>query len=213
MQTYWLRKEDGNKKLIIYILGWAGDPDVVRHLCPHDSDVLCIYHYTKLSPLDPQLCSAYDQVTLFAWSFGVWVAEQIAQELPLTKAVALNGTPYPVHLDYGMAPKLVLATLRGLQRVGMEPFFEKSYGQFYLADKPEFKPVSLRARYEELLFLKDASQSPYTPSIKWDKALIGSQDEIFTAPKMKAYWQDLAEIHEMPHYPFGDPSLILKELP
>lgn len=213
MQQFWLRKE-GNRDLILYMLGWAATPNAINHICPAGYDVLAICNYTDIHPLPAEELGEYRRIYLFAWSFGVWVSEQACRHLPLYKAIALNGTPYPVDDRYGMRLRLVLRTMRSLARNGgSNPAAESQDAERYMPDGPypDRDPLDKITELENL-----AAWSKENPTIgmKWDKAYIADKDEIFPPANMRAYWEPLGLGTPIPgyHYPFHNPDIVLREL-
>lgn len=214
MQQHWLNRSNSGK-LIIYVLGWASTPDAVAHIHTPGYDILCLYDYRSITPLTPEDFSGYSHITLFAWSFGVWVSERIASGLPLARAIALNGTPLPVSDEYGMRLRVVLRTMQGLKRVGMAPFNEKTYGGLENMPALQYPDRSIDEKIDELNYLAEQAKADSTPIIPWDKAYIADQDEIFPPAKMEAYWHSrgLGTPFHAYHYPFADPAIVLNELP
>ena len=99
MQQTWLIRQEGNRRLVLYILGWASTPNAVHHITPPPGyDVLAIYNYTDIEALSAADFAGYDRIYLFAWSFGVWVAEHIAAGLPLLTGVVGVGIAIPAIL-------------------------------------------------------------------------------------------------------------------
>ncbi len=213
MQQSWLIQQ-GNPDLVLYMLGWAATPNAVHHIRPTHCDVLACYDHRSIAPLQAADFTAYRRIYLFAWSFGVWVAEQCCRELPLHKAIALNGTPFPVDDRYGMRLRVVLRTMQGLARVGMNPFNEKAYGGVrYIPDGP-FPDRTIQEKIDELNLLADWSKANSAANLHWDAAYIGDKDEIFPPAKMWAYWQSvgLGTGFESYHYPFANPAIVLDQL-
>lgn len=214
MQETWLKQDASNPDLLIYILGWAATPNAVCHIDPPGCDVLACCNYTRLEPLDPARFSRYRRIYLFAWSFGVWVAEQCCQQLPLYRAIALNGTPFPVDDHYGMRLRVVLRTMKGLARVGMNPFNEKAYGGVRYIPEGPYPDRSIDEKVEELTRLAEWSKASSAANLRWHKAYIADKDEIFPPANMRAYWQSvgLGTEFESYHYPFANPAIILDNL-
>lgn len=215
MQETWLNRQAGNRSLVLYVLGWASTPNAVCHIpLPPGFDALAVYDYNEIAPLAPERFAAYDRINLFAWSFGVWVAEQIAAELPLHRAVALNGTPYPVDDRWGMRLRVVLRTMQGLARVGMNPFNEKAYGGVRYIPEGPYADRPIEAKIDELTHLAELSKAHSEARLHWDVAYIGTKDEIFPPDKMRAYWHSvgLGTEFESYHYPFADPDIVLRHL-
>lgn len=211
MQKYWIKRQ-GNPDLILVVLGWACDPHAVEHLTFPGYDLLCTCDYRTLEPLDRAEFGTYGRVILFAWSFGVWVSEQICREVPLHRAVAFNGTPYPVDDRFGIPRKALMVTLKGIHKVGIEAFNRRTYGASYDRLAPYFETRPLEERVDELQFLFETSMLPYTPSLPWNDAVIGREDVIFPPKNMIAYWGNKAHLTSGPHYPFGDPEVLREYL-
>lgn len=208
MQSCWLRREK-NDRLLVFVLGWTADWRVVNENLPRGYDVLALYDFRTIEPV---VISRYSDVYLFAWSFGVRVAEELFRDFLLTRAVALNGTPRPVNECFGIAPRRMAATLRGLASGGMEAFERRAYGEYYEPLQDVLSPRELEDNILELNKLCELAEIPYEPSIIWDKAIVGVHDQIFTPENQLAYWGSRAELLPLPHYPFGDSELIYREI-
>lgn len=215
MQEVWLQQDAAHQDLVIFMLGWAATPNAVLHISPPGCDVLVCYDHRSISPLEPERFTRYRRIYLFAWSFGVWVSEQSCRELPLHRAVTLNGTPYPVDPRYGMRLRVVLRTMRSLIRSGGDnPFAaENNEAGRYIPVGP-YPDRSPEEKLDELNLLAERAAADSTPHIRWDAAYIATRDEIFPPDNMRAYWNPLGLGTEFDsfHYPFSDPQLILREL-
>ncbi len=214
MQEAWLKQSGENRDLIIFMLGWAATPNAVLHIDPPGCDVLACYDHREIAPLAPERFARYRRIYLFAWSFGVWVAEQCCRELPLYKAVALNGTPFPVDDRWGMRLRVVMRTMQGLARVGMNPFNEKTYGGLRYIPEGPYADRSIEEKIEELSLLAERSKADSAAHLKWDAAYIATKDEIFPPDKMRDYWHSvgLGTEFESYHYPFAHPQVVLNHI-
>lgn len=214
MQQTWLVQNEENHDLIIFMLGWAASPNAICHITPAGYDVLAFYNYTDVVPLRAEDFKRYRRIYLFAWSFGIWVAEQCCQELPLYRAIALNGTPYPVDANWGMRLRVVLRSMRALAKSGAaNPFASGADEGRYMPDGPyEERPAA--AKVDELMFLAAQAEQHSAPHIKWDRAFIANKDEIFPPARMWDYWKTvgLGTEFDSYHYPFSNPELVLNEL-
>lgn len=233
MNIEWTIRE-GNPGVAVFVLGWAADSKIVGHIKPEGCDVVCVSDY-RASQLGgagsytERLAAAaadlrdelqrYSARYLFAWSFGVWVAEQIFGGGDFDRAVALNGTPHPVDALYGIEPRRMAITIRGLAAGGMEAFNRRTYGELYESFADKLSPRPLEANTEELRDLADGSQgtvgAPYsagTSLLGWHKAVVGEQDAIFPPENLRRYWGVVAEVLPLPHYPFGDADMIYNEI-
>ena len=130
MQKHWL-KRIGAPDLIVVALGWASEPRLVQNIPTEGHDVLVLYDYRTLEPLAAADTAPYGQITLLAWSFGVWASEQVCRDIPFRRAVALNGTPLPVDARYGIPPQAMAVTRQGIRRTGTDLFDRRAYGTYY----------------------------------------------------------------------------------
>ncbi len=213
MKQDWLIQTPGNKRLILFMLGWGATPNAVYQLpFPAGYDVLCCYDHRQLSPLRAEDFAGYERIYFFAWSFGVWVAEQSCQELALHRAIAINGTPYPASPQYGLRLKVLLRTIKSVAAMGGNPFKDDTCPERYAPAGPFAEPTPAQ-QVEELEFLAEACQSlPEQPHLPWHRAWIATKDEIFPPARMRAYWGELGVDFESFHFPFYHPEIVLGEL-
>ncbi len=101
----------------------------------------------------------------------------------------------------GIGLKRLQVTLRGIRANGRDEFDRRAYGKIIEHPRP------LDADIAELEALIEASQRPYTPTIQWDTAIVGSEDPIFPPQNMLAYWGTTAKIVPLRHDPFDFPTL------
>ena len=209
MKEAWLIKKSGHRHLILFMLGWGATPNAVHQLpFPAGFDVLCCYDHRSLRPLKAADFANYERIYLFAWSFGVWVAEQSCQELPLYKAIAINGTPYPASPQYGLRLKVLQRTIRSVAAMGGNPFRDESHPEKY-APAGDFEEPSPQQQVAELDFLAEACQTlPEQPHLPWSRAYIATRDEIFPPARMRAYWGELGQDFESYHFPFYHSELV-----
>lgn len=213
MKEAWLIRNAENRRLILFMLGWGATPNAVQHLpFPAGYDVVCYYDHRSLRPLAAEDFTRYERICLFAWSFGVWVAEQSCQELPLHRAIAINGTPYPASPQYGLRLKVLQRTIRSVAAMGGNLFKDDAHPEKY-APAGDFEEPSLQQQVEELDFLAEACQTlPEQPHLPWHRAYIATRDEIFPPARMRAYWGELGQDFESYHFPFYAPEIVLGEL-
>ncbi len=187
------------KALIIFFNGWAMTPEVVTHLRPAQGhDLLILWDYRELS-LDFDI-SAYADIKLMAWSMGVWAADQIFNKLtstyPISEAVAICGTAYPMSDLRGIPQEIFEGTLHGLDEKNRQRFNRRMCGGKRL--KHLFEAFSARSTEEikeELLQVYHLEQGQQEPQGKkdtapWTKAIIGMKDRIIPPENQKHYWQE-----------------------
>ncbi len=209
MEKHWLRRE-GADKLVVFMLGWAAGHTLVEHIRPPGYDVLCVCDYRETEGL-PEV-TPYRDKYLFAWSFGVLMAEALLKDMDFTRAVALNGTPLPADDMFGIGRRRLDLTLRQLATQGMEQFDRRAYGEHYELLAGRLSPRSLQDNIQELRELQYIAETQPHAAIKWDKAIVGERDVIFPPQNMLAYWGERAELLPLPHYPFADANIILHEI-
>lgn len=188
------------RELAVFCLGWGCDRQATRPLAERlGMEALYLYDWRTM-PAPPDL-SGYEKTYLIAWSFGVWAAEQLFPQKEFTRAIALNGTPLPADERLGIGLKRLQITLRGIRVAGREEFDRRAYGKII----PH--PRSIEADIAELEALIERSAQPYTPTIRWDTAIVGSDDAIFPPENQRAYWGERAKVLPLPHYPFAHEEL------
>ena len=139
MQAVWINSRPemrSERGVIVFAAGWAGSDELVRHLAlPQGYDLLCLFDYRSL-PAAAEARELYAQIApyrhkhLIAWSFGVWAAERIFGGADWTwdGAVAVNGTPLPVHDTYGIPVRAFAVTVRSIEGAGTGRFLERMCG-------------------------------------------------------------------------------------
>lgn len=195
----------GKPNLIVYFAGWGTPPSVVSHLELGDQyDLLICYDYRDLQ-LDFDF-SPYQQIYLVAWSMGVWVAEQVMQQIPLSKAIAINGTSFPSDDQFGIPKQIFTGTLAGLDEANRHKFERRMcQSKALLADYQQRADYrSLADIYQELAYLAEQIELRPQVPFNWDIAWIATQDRIFPVENQRAYWQDRCQIRtiEAGHYAF-----------
>lgn len=217
MEKDWLRQSSENQDVIIFLLGWAATPNAVLHIAPPGYDVLACHNYSgEPEPFLAEDFARYRRIFLFAWSFGVWVAEQCCRELPLHRAVALNGTPYPVDPRWGMRLKVVLRSMQTIARSGGENAFAATGAAAegrYIPDGP-YPDRSADEKVDELVNLSERAKAYSAAHLTWHRAYIADKDEIFPPARMRDYWSmvGLGTEFDSYHYPFADAGIVLNEL-
>ncbi len=205
MQSRWVVKE-GNTRVIAAVLGWAADWRVLRSFRPPGYDIWAVYDYRELA-LPAVDLSGYKEVVLIGWSFGVWAAERIWADGQMprpNRAIALCGSPLPCDARYGIDPRRLGVTIRGLKVRGVGEFMERAYGTYYTDLQDYLPPYPDAECVAELENLARAAAQPYAPAIEWDRAVIGADDVIFPAENLEAFWGSRAQIVPLPHFPFGE---------
>lgn len=206
MKTTFLSQNNPN--LLVYFAGWGTPGSEVSHLVlPPDYDLLICCDYRDFC-LDFDF-SHYRRIRLVAWSMGVWVAEQIMNNISLISATAINGTALPCHDTYGIPVAVFSGTLNNLNETTRSKFVRRMCG-----DQQNFNQYQQLEYHRQLneihaeltaLYRTVAQTTDATDKIRWTKAVIGTQDRIFPPEHQQAYWQNRCPIQylEKNHYLFA----------
>lgn len=177
---------------ILFFLGYAFRPDCLANLDFDGYDLTAVFDYSSLE-FDVKNLAPRKNI-LVAWSMGVWAANRVLKDVPLERAIAINGTPYGIHEIFGIPPKA----------------FKKSIDQFdftlfqkwcLLSDlgKAEFQfPENPKAELETLYA---AASEPVEENVRWDKAIVSSKDLVFPH-KASACFRCPVQTVNAPHFPF-----------
>lgn len=198
--------QQGNKrKLLLFFAGWGMDVHPFLRLQAVDTDVLVVYNYTELS-FDISLTEGYDEINLIAWSMGVWAASCVLGGVKLTSALAINGTPYPVHNTWGIPVAIAGGTLSNLSADGLKRFNRRMCGQAEIVKQFISTPVMRTVEdVKEELSCIIRQAYPVKEGVTWTKALVSSSDCIFPVANQTVCWSALSVpvvCLDAPHYPF-----------
>jgi biotin synthesis protein BioG len=215
MKYHWIQQQH-KPGLILFFNGWGMDQHIVQHLqADGEQDVLMLYDYRDLS-LDasvPAAMDAYDDISVIAWSMGVWAYERIYTQLRPTirRAIAINGSGRPVHKKYGIDPSIYQATIDHFSEQGKQKFFKRmcisrdSFEQFQ-ACRPQ---RTLTEQQAELVAIQQQSTMQHSGAQEalvpyFDRALISRQDRIIPGESQRHYWEGTTKYTyiDAPHFPF-----------
>ena len=202
---------EGRSRLLLFFCGWSASPALFHSLqAEPDQDVWLVSDYRNLT-FDADL-SAYQSVTLVAWSLGVWVAEQLfADESSVhwERKIAINGTGCPVHDTEGIPEAIFRGTLENLTPDGIRRFNRRMCGgKEWLAVWETVPPRPIDEISDELHYLFQAIQArkEKPADFTWDQAIVGLSDRIFPTVNQLTHWQRrnvrIKEV-QAPHDPFG----------
>lgn len=215
MKAEWIVRK-GSRNLLLFFNGWGMDRRVADwHVLawPDDSgrDITVLYDYRDLSLpgwLGEAMAEA-DSVDLVAWSLGVWAASNAGLER-IDRAVAVNGTPFPVDAERGIPPEIFRGTLEGWNDENRKRFERRMMSGVPAEVFEAVRSVRLSAdQQEELRLIGEAiARCPVKSSASWkfSTAVIGGRDLIFTPENQRRAWLEagviVTEIAVMPHFPF-----------
>lgn len=205
MQKKWMIKK-GSKELILFFGGWGMDEHAISHL-DGSRDVLMLYDYRDIATESSPVSDEYDSIIVVAWSMGVWAASVLLSEwkLPVTKAIAINGTERPIDERYGVPPKSYVLTEKRMDEKGRDYFFSRMFinkedRNRFEENKPE---RSLEDQLEELKAIRVQSVDNQC-EIEWNKVYISREDKIFPMVNQENWWHNRTSMYllEGGHYPF-----------
>lgn len=192
--------------LTVFFAGWGMDEHPFADYHPQDCDLLLCYDYRTLD-FDRTLLDGYRNVRLVAWSMGVWAASRVFHNAPaaLRESIAFNGTPTPVDNERGIPGAIFNGTLQNLCDATLHKFFRRMCGSpaaftDFLAQRPQRPVGELK---EELACIGTMAGGPHPREWRWDKAVIGNKDLIFSAANQQRAWQDSGTavvMTDCPHY-------------
>ncbi len=185
MNLNWLNKRN-NHELIVFFNGWGMDDNAIRHLDVENFDVLTVCDYNTLEPL-PDL-SMYQKKYVVAWSMGVMIATNY--DIGQISATAINGTPCPIDIEYGINPKVYKLMELGFNENSKEKFIAKMF------DTSEnilnVTQRSVESQKSELTALKN-----YSANINYEfsRRIIANNDNIIPTKSQINYWKTYETIN------------------
>lgn len=199
MKQQFIIKEH-HKHLLLFFAGWGMDETPFLQFHPTGSDWMICYDY-RSPAFDADLLQGYTQITLIAWSMGVWAASQVMRQhphLPVCRSIAVNGTPCPIHETEGIAPAIFEGTLRGLNEQTLRKFQRRMCGsaadfQSFLSVAPKRPVEELK---EELAAIQEQALSSPVSGFAWQTAIIGKGDRIFLPDNQQQAWNGKANTTE-----------------
>ena len=225
MESKIYRKEKGNRILLLFFAGWGTTPEVADRLSlPEGWDYVAFWDYRDLTTPLPDL-TGYDRVCLAAWSMGVWAADVLAPRLPrIDAAVALGGTPMPMHDSYGIPIAHFEGTLRNLDEMNREKFDRRMAGGKKLlavykalhARSTEDLKGELQGVFDQVREMSDFQK----PRLPWTQAFVSERDLIVPPANQTSYWDEagvpVTLLESAGHYPFLEfaswPEIFLPKL-
>ncbi|NTW52239.1 MAG: DUF452 family protein [Chlorobiaceae bacterium] len=213
MNAEWIVNE-GARDLLLFFNGWGMDRLVADYLQStdfalpdHDVVVLQDYGDLQLPPWLREAMAGYRSVDLVAWSLGVWVAMHVGLE-GIGRAVAINGTPFPIDAGRGIPPEIFRGTLENWSDVSRNRFERRMFtgcptagiDAVRSARKSAEQQLELRAIEASVARLAGSPAPPW----RFTKAVIGARDLVFLPENQKRAWHDVpvTEVAGMPHFPF-----------
>lgn len=195
MKTRVIFSQPGNRRLILIFAGWSTTPAFYRDLHSEGWDIAVVWDYTDLD-FDPSVIEDYSSVFIIAWSMGVAAAAHAAATtLPsgrIAAAFAVNGTLYPSSDRFGIPENIYESTRATLNARNLLKFTKR---MGYVPPAPEtMPPVAPEDFYipdfdSLAIELENMRSEALKGSLPWKRVYISTNDRIFPAESMHAYWE------------------------
>lgn len=211
MEKYFISKSN-QQRLILTFLGWGTDATPFQHLHKPGYDILALYDYADFTTSTTvneisDLLTPYHEIIVVAWSFGVRIANTFlrnsGKNLPITHAIAINGTTFHIHDTHGIPTAIFNGTLQNLSPASIRKFERRMFAS--AADFAEYQQTTPQRTFESRLkeLQLFGTLPTEAPSNIWDRIIIGSDDLIFpTTNQLNAWENHNAEtIDTLPHFP------------
>ena len=202
MQYIWLNKKNENKELILFFNGWAMNETPVKHLDCAKFDILILFDYRDINFNLAQFdFSKYEKKYLICWSMGVYASSLFIDKLnDFDKKIAINGTTKIIDDTYGIPVKVYKITLKLLNEDSCDKFIKNMF------DNGKLNPnITITRTLEELKEeLISIQNFKLKNELKFDCAIISSNDRIVPTKNQLAFWNDKTKIIEIDstHCPF-----------
>lgn len=192
MQFSWLIKTN-SEKLIVFFNGWGMDENVVRHLKASNYDVVIFYDYCNLEVSDElvQEINNYKEISIIAWSFGVWASSSVIREFNNIKnSIAINGTLLPIDDKLGIPEKIFNFTLKTLSETTYKTFFKNMFSDFSDDYFNKLPSRSVKNQKEELIKIQNQSkEKDFCENVNYyKKSFISNRDKIIPSKNQLEFW-------------------------
>lgn len=194
----------GQPRLLLIFAGWGMDATPFSGLQRDGYDIAVVWDYTS-DQFDTSGYQKYRETVVLAWSMGVWGATRVipSSGLPVTLTIAVNGTTTPVSDTTGIPTDIFNSTLNSLSPASLLKFYRRTAGgaaayRNFASHLPQRDIDELRT---ELIRIAE-TEVPAT-YMRWDKAIISTNDAIFPPENQHRHWDNVCETItiEGPHLP------------
>lgn len=182
-------------RLLLLFGGWGCDAAVARGLERDDYHLAVAYDYSAAGPAtrDMARLERYGEIIIVAWSYGVTAAALWMEAhplLPISLAIAVNGTHTPVDALTGISPEIFSGTLAALSEATLRKFRLRMCGsadafrRYCTEQLPQRSLASLRA---ELQYLGTITAGHIDVSV-WDTVYVSDADMIIPTAAQRRAW-------------------------
>jgi hypothetical protein len=198
--------DGGGRPLLLFFAGWGMDEHPFLEYLPAGMDCVVCYDYSSLA-FDASVLESCGRIRVVAWSMGVWAASRVLSGLTLpaaTERIAINGTPWPVDDERGIAAAIFRGTLANLNETTLQKFRRRMCGsdetlRRFMEHAPRRTLEDIGGELEQIGRLAAAG---CPPPFRWDRIYIGLHDRIFLPDNQRKAWEGREVIPvECGHYP------------
>jgi biotin synthesis protein BioG len=218
MKCEWLYRQH-RERLILFCNGWGMDATPFQPLTATDVDVLMLFDYHDLRPVDGErnnpapdldlddLFRRYSHISLIAWSMGVWAGQQLFRPWArfLRESIAINGTLCPIDDGFGIPIQVYAATLAQFNEDSRLKFYRRMCHHrnilaAFLAHQPQ---RTITSQHRELATLQDLTSCQPAESAIYSKVVVTTRDLVMPTANQLAFWQghDILTLAGS-HFPF-----------
>ena len=184
---------ENNNSLIIIFAGWGMSADPFRQLRIEGCDIMTVWDYSVVN-FDTTPLARYDDLYIFAWSFGVFMAQSVIKQYKIkpTLKIAVNGSLHPIDDLLGIPEDIFQGTLDRLDSRNREKFYRRmcdsreTYENFR-SHMPQRDIEDLRNELLSISTLYRSDASAYGHST-WDRVIIAENDRIFPPDNLRREW-------------------------
>ncbi|MDE6329680.1 MAG: DUF452 family protein [Muribaculaceae bacterium] len=211
MQTSFISRNPGCRRVILIFAGWSTVPAFYRDLHAEGWDIAVVWDYSSLD-FDATVIDGYETLFVVAWSMGVAAAAHAAatslDPARVSAAFAVNGTTHPSSDLYGIPEAIFEATRATLNPRNLMKFTRRM--GYTPPDMSHLPPLPASEIYipdcqqlaDELANVRDNALRGRLP---WKRAFISSGDRIFPAESMRRAWENenprpQIVVLDAPHY-------------
>lgn len=197
MKQQFTHRSDGNTALLLLFTGWGMDAAQLGHVRLAGHDTMVVWDY-RTPDFDAADLAGYADIYLFAWSMGVYAADEALaalSHLPITLKVAVNGTLTPVDDECGIPESIYRGTRDGLCPRTLMKFYRRmcaSVGEWkwFQTVLPKRDIAELRDELDALA-VRSGERRGCTDlqHLQWDRVVVADSDRIFPTSSMLRAWK------------------------
>lgn len=214
MRAEWIVHE-GASGLLFFFNGWGMERRTADHLvsawgAPEGADLVLLYDYSDLSLPDwlREAMHEADTIDIMAWSLGVWAASSAGLDR-VDRAVAINGTLFPVDAERGIPPEIFRGTLEQWDDSARRRFERRMFAGVPPPAAEAAASVRSSAEQKEELGSIEAAiasaQEGQQAIWRYSRVITGGRDLIFSPENQRRAWPEMTPVtllDDMPHFPF-----------